>query len=258
MKWGLFILLALLTVGVMSSVESVDQTSDLAPTAPLRKWKTTFYPAGSNKILKRPFSLGSSTTFAQFRETLAASSAQKAQAWEEIYKRKDDPFVVKLFRNGITHFSHSASLQADEGVEKKDLDAYCNHVVDRLGVPQEARPELIKEIKLASMAENAQTQIISAVFPSGAQGHGRFVTIMAAKDYETKEYDFVIINIMATFEIGPDIIAVTVNHSALWGLIRWQEIKYIKRAAEISQETVGLVFDFFKFAAFDKFKEFLK
>ena len=263
MKWTSTLLFTLLVAGSLCTLAPTLVTGDekaYLPAVRRHKWRSTFFPADADKSKfkrTRPFNLGS-TTFDQFRETLSASAAQKDKAWQDLYNKQGDPFVAKLFKNGITHFSSSTSLEADEGVEKKDLDEYCNHVVGKLGVPAGDRPSVIGEMKLAALSTEGETKIMSAVFKSGPGGSGRFVTILSAKDKVTKEYDFVLINVQASFEIGPDIIAVTVQKSALWGLIRWKETHYIKRAAEISEETINLVFDFFKFAAFEKLKDFLK
>ena len=258
MKWSSLVLVALLALGASCSIlEKVklieDKPSDLV--APQTKWRSTFYPAGK-KIHRKNKALGSATTLEEFRKFFNQASSQKAQAWEEIRSKSGDEHVGKLFRNGITKFTNTATLEHDEGVDMNDVLGYANHVADKFGFQGKRRESFVNEIELASMGRFAETQIISTVFADG-KGNGHFVMILVACDFDTNDADYVIIDISAAFEIGPDTFVTVKQKSALFGLIRWSEVQWHSIPATLTKESLELIFNFMKYAALEKFKEFI-
>lgn len=212
------------------------------------------FSANGFKVMK---ALGSAETQNKLTQFLEASNQGKQSAYTALYEKKDDPFMVKLFKNGITYYSSSASIESLEGVEKPMLGEYFNHLITSLAIPADTQEEFRNEMKLATFGDKSDWTSIDFVFKN-SRGTAKYINAMCATDPNTKESDFLIADVKSSFELGPDIIVTTRTKSALFGLIKWTSVKIVKRPAEITEEMIKALFNFFKLAAFEKFIAFRK
>lgn len=199
--------------------------------------------------------LGSAETQNKLTDFLEESQKGKAAAYTALYEKKDDPYTVKLYKNGLTSFSQSASVESLEGVESNMFNEYFEHLTNQLAIPADTKPDFLIEMQLATMGSRGEWKSIDFIFKN-SKGTAKYINVMCATDSRSGEADFLIADVQASFELGPDIIVTTSTSKALFGLISWTTVKIVKRAAEISEETIQILFNFFKLAAFEKFIAF--
>ena len=199
--------------------------------------------------------LGSAETQSKLTKFLADSAKNKQSAYTALYENKDDPFIVKLYKNGLTYFSQAASVESLEGVEKVMLDEYYSHLIVQMNVPANVRDEFRAEMKLTAFGSMGDWKSIDFIFKN-SKGTAKYINVMCATDRTVRESDFLIADVRASFELGPDLVVTTSTSSAFFGLIKWTKVKMVKRPAEISENTIRLLFNFFKLAAFEKFIAF--
>ena len=110
-------------------------------------------------------------------------------------------------------------------------------------------------MQLAAFGSLGDWKSIDFIFKNFA-GTAKYINVMCATDRSVRESDFLIADVQASFELGPDIIVTTSTSKALFGLISWTTVKIVQRPAEISENTIRPLFNFFKLAAFEKFITF--
>ena len=199
--------------------------------------------------------LGSPQSQAKLNEFLSESSKNKDTAFAELRKSQDDTFVVKLFKNGITHFSSSASVESLEGVERSMLKEYYQHLIQKMKIPANTQQEFIIEMRLAAMGSSGEWKSIDFLFKN-SQGTAKYINVMCAYDDKLDEADFLIADIQASFELGPDVIVTTSTSKKFFGLFSSTKVKYVYRPAELTEKSIQLIFEFFKLAALEKFNAF--
>lgn len=185
------------------------------------------------------------------------ASAQKTKQWEDIYKHKNDPFMVQLFRNGITHFTSHSDVSLLEGVMEKSLKEYTQHLMKKLEVPVSAQAKFKDEIELATLGDKGEWKELEFMFKK-SKGEGKYTMILTVQNPSTQEYDFLIIDIKASFAIGDDVFIYTKTKKILFGLWSSQEVVVERRPANLSEEAIKYMFNFFKYSAIDSFMRYRK
>lgn len=191
----------------------------------------------------------------QLDDFFDGASAEKQKQWQDIYKHKDDPFMVKLFKNGITHFTSHSDVDLVEGIEEALMKEYTEHLIKKLHVPQSAAPKFRDEIELAALGEKGEWKELEFMFKD-ANGGGKYTMILTVQDQQTMDYDFLIVDIKATFQLGEDVIIYTKTKKILFGLWSKQEIVVERRPATLNEQTIKFMFNFFKCSAIESFEKF--
>ena len=173
--------------------------------------------AFTTKGFKMLRGLGGAESQAKLNEFLDGSTKNKEDAYAVLRQSQDDPFVVKLYKNGLTHFSSSASIESLEGVEECMFSEYFDHLAQKMAIPAEKKSNFIDEMVLAVMGSRGEWKSIDFLFKN-ARATAKYVNCMAAFDSNTSEADFLIADIKASFELGPDVFVTTSTSSSFFGL----------------------------------------
>lgn len=200
-------------------------------------------------------SLGTAESQAKLTEFLNESAKNKDTAYAELRKNQNDPFVAKLFKNGVTHFTSSASVESLEGVEQFMFEDYYNHLIAKMQIPPSTQEDFRMEMRLATMGSRGEWKSVDFLFKN-SRATAKYVNVMCAYDDRVDEADFLIADVQASFELGPDVIVTTSTKSSFFGLFSKTQIKYIYRPAELTEKSIQLIFEFFKLAALEKFTAF--
>lgn len=199
--------------------------------------------------------LGSAESQAKLNEFLNESAKNKDTAYATLQKSQDDPFVVKLFKNGLTHFTSTASVESLEGVESCLFEDYYTHLIHKMAIAENTREDFRNEMRLAAFGSKGEWKSVDFVFKN-SQSTAKYINVMCAYNDSLDEADFLIADIKAGFTLGPDVIVSTTTSKSLFGLISKTKLKIIYRPAELTEKSIQLIFDFFKLTALEKFAAF--
>ena len=199
--------------------------------------------------------LGSAESQAKLTEFLNESAKNKDDAYQTLRKNENDPFVAKLFKNGLTHFTSSASVDSLEGVERALLQDYYTHLIQKMGIPENTQGDFRMEMELAALGSRGEWKSVDFLYKN-AKGSAKYVNVMCSYDDRLDEADFLIADVQATFELGPDLIVSTSTKSSFFGLFSKTSVKLIYIPAELTEKSIQLIFEFFKLAALEKFTAF--
>jgi hypothetical protein len=217
----------------------------------------TRYHAFTDLSITQFNNLKSVKGYSEFDSMIRKAIAIKEQVVSTLSK-KTDPFVVKLFKNGITSYTGRTKVEVLENVDSMKVRDYCSYLVRRLNVKSSDQPTLVDTLSMASFIEKTTWKELDFQFKPTGSGSATMAAVNAYLDPNTGKVEFVNWVIEAAFEIGPDIIVSTETRSWFFGLFSETKTIYTKRPAEISQETIKYLFDFFKASAFDKIRALRK
>jgi len=201
------------------------------------------------------FRLKSAQTQADLDRMLRDAVGTKDQVIYELNQKKGDPFLAKLFRNGITSYTSSAVVESLEGVELDMLNDYSVYLADKMNIPAHARPTFMDQLYLSSITDKNEWKEFEFLYKLNA-GTAKYVSVMSVLDANTNTLDFLNSDIKAGFELGPDVIISTKRRSSFFGLFSSTSIQITYRPAELTMQSIELLFKFFKVAAFEKFRAF--
>jgi hypothetical protein len=213
------------------------------------------YHAYTKLNLSEFFRLKSAQTQADLDKMLRDAVGSKDQVVYELNQKKNDPFIAKLFKNGITSYTSSAVVESLEGVEVDFLSEYTDFLADKMSIPANARPTFKDQLFLSSITDKNEWKEFEFLFKLNS-GTAKYVSVMSVLDSRTNTLDFLNSDIKAGFELGPDVIISTKRRSYFFGLFSSTTIEITKRPAELTMQSIELLFKFFKVAAFEKFRAF--
>ena len=215
------------------------------------------YHAYTRFSLSEFFRLKSAKTQADLDKMLKEAVGTKDQVVYELNQKKGDPFLAKLFKNGITSYTSSAIVEGLEGVELNMLTEYSKYLADKMNIPASARPTFMDQLYLSSITDKNEWKEFEFMYKLNS-GTAKYVSVMSVLDSNTNTLDFLNSDIKAGFELGPDVIISTKRRSSFFGLFSKTTIEITKRPAELTMQSIELLFKFFKVAAFEKFRAFRK
>jgi hypothetical protein len=201
------------------------------------------------------FRLKSAQTQAELDRMLRDAVGTKDQVVYELNQKRGDPFLAKLFKNGITSYTSSAIVESLEGVELDMLNDYSVYLADKMSIPAHARPTFMDQLYLSSITDKNEWKEFEFLYKLNA-GTAKYVSVMSVLDSNTNTLDFLNSDIKAGFELGPDVIISTRRRSSFFGLFSSTSIQITYRPAELTMQSIELLFKFFKVAAFEKFRAF--
>jgi hypothetical protein len=213
------------------------------------------YHVFTEKTLEQFSGLKSAQTQADLGNLMKNEAGQREQVVYELNANKNDPFIARLFKNGLTHFTSSAVIESIEGVDTPYLTEFSHYLADKLTLPAGIRSAFIDQLYLASISDRSEWKDISFVYKLNV-GEAKYMSVMTVTDEPTNTMDFVVCDIKAGFQMAPDIIVSTVKKSSFFGLFSSTSIRIDRRPAELTDKSIDLLFKFFKVSAFDKFRQF--
>lgn len=213
------------------------------------------YHSFTNLSVRQFNSLGSPQSSAQLDNILKQSESEKNKVMYELNNNKNDPFIAKLFKNGISHYTSSATVESVEKVDAASFMDYAEYLTGVYGILPEKKADFKDTLEIASLASKGDWQAVDFIYKLN-KGTAKYVSIMTTQDPATNTFDFLNANIQAGFELGPDVFVSTKSKSSFFGLFQSTtiEIKYLP--AELTKKSIQLLFKFFKVSAFEKFKKF--
>lgn len=245
-------------------VSTIDETQVFASlAAELKRKIMTVIPglAGYNIFNRKPMTqvvaarLGSSQTQAELDELLRQAAGQKEQVIYELNANKNDPFLARLFRNGLSSYTSSTVVELVEGVDSSMLGEYGNFLADSMSIPAKDRQNFLDSMMASAFAERGEWSEFDFMYKLN-YGTAKYVSIICYGHTDSDTFDFLISDIKSGFEMAPDIIISTHTKSKFFGLFKTTTIKIDRRPAELTRESIELLFKFFKVAAFEKFAAF--
>ena len=245
-------------------VSIIDETQVFASlAAELKRKIMTVIPGlvGYNIFNRKPMAqvvaarLGSDQTQAELDDLLRKAAGQKEQVIHELNANKNDPFLARLFKNGLSSYTSSTVVELVEGVETNMLGEYANFLADTMSIPARDRPNFLDSMMASAFADRGEWSEFDFMYKIN-QGTAKYVSIICYLHRDQDTFDFLISDIKSGFEMAPDIIISTHTKSSFFGLFSSTTIKIDKRPAELTRESIELLFKFFKVAAFEKFAAF--
>jgi len=201
--------------------------------------------------------LKSAQTQKELDDILKTTINGKDAAMIDLNQNKNDPFVAKLFRNGLDSFRSTTVIESLEGVEASMLMEYANFLADQLKIPGNARGDFLTQLEISAYTDKNEWKEFDFLFKLNS-GTAKYVSVMSVTDPASGNLDFLVSDIKSGFELGPDVIISTHTKSKFFGLFSSTKIVITKRPAELTQKSIELLFKFFKVVAFEKFAQFRK
>ena len=245
-------------------VSIIDETQVFASlAAELKRKIMTVIPGlvGYSIFNRKPMSqvvaarLGSDQTQAELDDLLRKAAGQKEQVIHELNANKNDPFLARLFKNGLSSYTSSTVVELVEGVETNMLGEYANFLADTMSIPAKDRNIFLDSMMASAFADRGEWSEFDFMYKIN-QGTAKYVSIICYLHRNQDTFDFLISDIKSGFEMAPDIIISTHTKSSFFGLFSSTTIKIERRPAELTRQSIELLFKFFKVAAFEKFAAF--
>eukprot|EP00178_Gracilaria_changii_P027838 TRINITY_DN9203_c0_g1_i2.p1 TRINITY_DN9203_c0_g1~~TRINITY_DN9203_c0_g1_i2.p1 ORF type:complete len:215 (+),score=50.47 TRINITY_DN9203_c0_g1_i2:38-646(+) len=180
---------------------------------------------------------------------------QKSSAMKDLEDNKNDPFVSKLFSNGLKKFESSAKVEFIQEVPAGELSGFVNYLASALRVPSDKRKAFKETMEMSVWMDVNDWKEISFIFNLGL-GKAKYVSVVAAVNQGKNTIDFLISDVQSTFEMGDDIFVSTYTKKSFFGLFGKTSIKIKKVPAKMTQKSIELIFKFFKIVAFERFAAF--
>lgn|SRR3990167_2553053 len=222
---------------------------DQAMTLPLS------YNVFTSRTLEQFSALGSAKTQAELGKIMKAEVATRDEIVQNLNNNKNDPFLARLYKNGLTHYTSASVIDSIEGVDSAQLTKFSNYLADKLALPSTMRRALIDQLYLASISDRAEWKDIAFTYKLNV-GEAKYMSVMTVTDEASNTMDFLVCDIKAGFQMAPDILVTTVTKSKFFGLFKSTSIKIDRRPAELTDKSIDLLFKFFKVSVFDKFRKF--
>lgn len=213
------------------------------------------YHVFTAKSLEEFSQLKSAKTQAELGRLMKAEAGTRDQVYIELNNNKNDPFLARLFKNGLTHYTSNAVIESIEGVDVPQLTAFSKYLADKLKLPEVMKRTLIDQLYLASISDKSEWKDIAFTYKLNI-GEAKYMSVMTVTDEPSNTMDFLVCDIKAGFQMAPDILVTTVTKSKFFGLFKSTSIKIDRRPAELTDKSIDLLFKFFKVSAFDKFRKF--
>jgi hypothetical protein len=173
----------------------------------------------------------------------------------ELNNNKKDPFLAKLFKNGLSSYSSSALVESVEGVDVNMLTKYAKYLAGKFAIPAQSSAEFHDQMFLSSITDKNEWKEFSFVFKLNS-GTAKYVSVMSVLDSKTNTLDFMNCDIKAGFSLASDVIISSSTKKRFFGLFSKTQFKITKRPAELTMRSIELLFKFFKVSALTKFKAF--
>lgn len=199
--------------------------------------------------------LGSAQTQASLDKLIKEAAANKQQAVYDLNQKKGDPFLAKLFKNGLSAYTSTATIEAMEGIDVNMLTEFSNYLADNLRIAAASRREFMDQMSISAFADKNDWKEFAFIFKLNA-GTAKYVSVLSILDERTNTLDFLVCDIKSGFELAPDVIVSTHTKSSFFGLFKSTKIVVTRRPAELTMESIELLFKFFKVSALEKFKQF--
>ena len=234
------------------SIQAIKQVASKLPSS------ITRYHAFTDLSITQFNNLKSLQANSLFDSMIRKAIAIKDQVVNNLSQQKNDPFLVKLFKNGIMSYTGNTKVEVLENVETGKLRDYASYLAGQLNIPTANRPLFVDNLYMSSFIDKNEWKELNFQFKPAGTGSASMVTVTSYLDSATGKVEFVNWKIFAAFEIGSDYIVSTIRHSSLFGLFSSTTYQITKRPPEIDQRTIEYLFSFFKAAAFDKIRALRK
>jgi len=213
------------------------------------------YHVFTEKSLAEYSALKSAQTQAALGAMMRSEAGKRDEVVYELNANKNDPFIARLFKNGLTHFTSTAIIESIEGVDTPMLTEFSHYLADKLNLPGSMKTALIDQLYLASISDRSDWKDIAFTYKLNI-GEAKYMSVMTVTDEPSNTMDFVVCDIKAGFQMAPDILVSTVTKKRFFGLFSSTSIRIDRRPAELTDKSIDLLFKFFKVSAFDKFRQF--
>jgi hypothetical protein len=228
---------------------ALTQTVDLS-TQEKPEWKR--FVAERYLAYKSVFPVQSAQTQASLDKLIKEAAANKNQAVIDLNQKKGDPFLAKLFKNGLTSYTSTATVEAMEGIDADMLTEFSNYLADSLKIAAGARRDFMDQMSISAFADKNDWKEFAFIFKLNA-GTAKYVSVLSVLDSKTNTLDFLVCDIKSGFELAPDVIISTHTKSSFFGLFKSTKVVITRRPAELTMESIELLFKFFKVSALEKF-----
>lgn len=185
------------------------------------------------------------------KETIAS----KGKAEKDLQDNRSDPFVSKLFSNGIKSFKSHSKVSYIQKIDANEFSGFTNYLASSLRIPSKDRKNFIDTLSASVWMDLNDWKEISFIFNLG-KGQAKFVSIVVANDMSTNKIDVLISDVQSTFEIGDDIFVSTRTKKSFFGLFGSTKLVIKKVPAKMTRKSIELIFKFFKIVAFERFAAF--
>jgi len=180
---------------------------------------------------------------------MRSEAGKRDEVVYELNANKNDPFIARLFKNGLTHFTSAAIIESIEGVDTPMLNEFSHYLADKMALPGSMKTALIDQLYLASISDRSEWKDIAFTYKLNI-GEAKYMSVMTVTDEPSDTMDFVVCDIKAGFQMAPDILVSTVTKKKFFGLFSSTSIKIDRRPAELTDKSIDLLFKFFKVSAF--------
>lgn len=209
----------------------------------------------SKIVLLVLMSVSASLCITDIDDVIKQTINSKADAVKDLNDNKNDPFVSKLFSNGMKSFQSSAKVQYIQEVDGDELSGFANFLAQSLNVPAVKRTSFIETVEASVWIDLNDWKEVSFVFDLG-KGQAKYVSVVSAINTKTNKIDFLVADVQSTFEIGDDIFVSTRTKKSWFGLFGKTELIIQKVPAKMTEKSIELIFKFFKIVAFERFAQF--
>jgi len=121
----------------------------------------------SKIVLLILMSLSASLCITDIDDVIKQTIKSKANAVKDLNDNKKDPFVAKLYSNGMKSFQSSAKVQYIQEVDGNELSGFANFLAQSLNVPAVKRASFIETVQASVWIDLNDWKEVSFVFNLG-------------------------------------------------------------------------------------------
>lgn len=169
-------------------------------------------------------------------------------------KMTRDVKLKEVIDNGFKNYSQHTKTEYFGGVSEDNISGFANFLVGKLEINSENKEEFIANIE-ASLFSDDSSSIKYIDFVDGKTGGATYKGVVVDYEEEKGKVNFLVSNIRASFKVGDAIFVTRSQRSFCNGALK-KTFKVTRLPKTITQESVLLIFKYFKAVAFDRFAKF--
>ena len=160
--------------------------------------------------------------------------------------------------NGYNKFKASAKILHGRGLAYDRVPKFMQLLARSKNIPSKYWAEMENAGKWAAYTTSSTVTKQTLLFSAGKGGDASVLQFYIENNREQKKLDVFTMTVDQKFELAPDVFVILEETSQFWGLSKSSKIRFKKMPANIKQDQIQFISDYFSLVALQELAEFLK
>ena len=166
--------------------------------------------------------------------------------------------VGAFTNNGYKKFKASAKILHGQGLAYDRVPKFMQLLAQSRNIPTKYWGEMENAGKWAAYTTSSTVSKQTFTFSAGKGGDASVLQFYIENNREKKKLDVFTMTVDHKFKLAPDVFVILAETSQFWGLSRSSKIRFKKMPANIKQDQIKFISDYFSLIALQELAAFLK